>query len=101
MWRLFKNSRAPSARVKTDLEILRKEFMPELSAITAGGGTDYPARARISHEDFAKGLSKLARAINYPNFKNEVAAKNGRGRARVYSRVWSTLLELESGRVGE
>src|SRR5271165_7544223 len=75
------------ARVATDLDSLRKEFMPQLSPTISGEGTDYPFRAKISHHDFASGVSKLSEAINYSNFKNEVANKMGNQRAHAYSKV--------------
>ena len=83
------------ARAAADLDRLREQFMPELSPTKAKGGHDYPFRATISHEAFSNGLAKLGAAINYSNFKNEVAAKMGRRRAHTYSNVWSTLLEIE------
>ena len=50
--------------------------MPDLSVIMAGGGTDYPYRALISHKHFAKGLAEMGNDIHYSNFKNEVASKD-------------------------
>jgi len=86
------------ARVKSDLDRLRKGYMPELSDTIAGGSTDYPYRATISHEDFAKGMEKIVKAIHYDNFKTEVEAKMGSKRATIYHEVWSSLLELEKER---
>jgi hypothetical protein len=70
--------------------------MPELSLTKKGGGTDYPVRATISHEAFASGLAKLSAAIDYPNFKTEVAKKMGKRRAHTYSEVWSALANIEN-----
>ncbi len=39
----------------------------------------------------------LAKEIDYPNFKNAVAERQGTGRAHVYSDVWVTLLGLQEG----
>jgi hypothetical protein len=83
------------SRVEADIDRLREECMPSLSSTVTGAGTDYPYRATISHEDFAKALGAVARNINYSNFKNEVAKRMGPQRARIYSKVWSSLLELE------
>jgi hypothetical protein len=82
--------------VASDLDNLRASFVPGLSSTTTKGGTDYPYRATISHAEFAAGLAKLGEAINYSNFKNEVAQKMGSGRAHIYSKVWQDLVELES-----
>ena len=83
------------ARVADDLDRLRQEFMPELSPTITGGGTDYPYRASISHEDFSCGLSKIALSLRYSNFKNEVAKLLGHRRASLYGEVWSVLKRLE------
>ncbi len=82
------------ARVRSDLESLRAKFMPQLSETTSGQGTDYPYRATISHVDFAEGLAKMGRAIDYENFKSEVTRKMGRKRAHAYLKVWAAMAEL-------
>jgi hypothetical protein len=68
--------------------------MPELTAAT-GGGTDYPYRATISHEDFAEGMEKIVKDIHYGNFKDEVEAKMGSKRELIYLEVWSVLRKLQ------
>jgi hypothetical protein len=40
-------------------------------------------------------LGVVAGEIDYPNFKNAVAERQGRARSRVYGRVWNLLLELQ------
>jgi hypothetical protein len=84
------------ARVASDLDNLRKKFMPQLSSTVKGAGTDYPFRATISHVDFAAGLSKMAEAIHYDNFKSEVGKRMGRRREQAYHKVWHDLYDLES-----
>ena len=83
------------ARVASDLDRLREKYMPELSKTMNKQGTDYPYRGTISHEDFAKGMEKVVKAIHYGNFKAEVEAKMGSERERIYHEVWNTLLRLE------
>jgi hypothetical protein len=83
------------ARVASDLDRLREKYMPELSRAIKGQGTDYPYRATISHEDFAKGMEKIVKDIRYSNFKAEVEAKMGSKRESIYLEVWRTLLKLE------
>jgi ADP-ribose pyrophosphatase YjhB (NUDIX family) len=85
------------ARVASDLERLRKQFMPHLSATIIGKGTDYPYRATISHEDFALGMASISRQVDYGNFKNEIYQKMGSAREKVYSEVWGVLRNLETG----
>jgi hypothetical protein len=83
------------ARVAGDLDRLREKYMPELSATIRKAGTDYPFRATIGHDDFARGMAKIAKDIRYDNFKSEVAKKMGYDRAHVYGKVWCVLRELE------
>ncbi|MBZ5536317.1 MAG: hypothetical protein LAO31_10215 [Acidobacteriia bacterium] len=63
------------------------------SIVTKKG--DYPYRATVSHDDFAKGLARMARDIHYGNFKNEVEKEMGAQRERTYEEIWSLLRELE------
>jgi len=86
------------ARVASDLNRLREKFIPELSGTIKGQGTDYPYRATISHEDFAKGMEKIVKSIHYGNFKTEVETKMGSKRETIYHEVWSSLLKLEKER---
>ena len=65
------------ARVASDLDNLRTQFMPQLSPTIKGGGTDYPFRATISHKDFGVGLAKMGEAITYGNFKSAVGKEMG------------------------
>lgn len=83
------------ARVGSDLDTLRDHYMPNLSPTTTKGGTDYPYRATIRHKEFAAGLAKMGEAIDYSNFKSEVADKMGMKREGVYSQVWRVMQMLE------
>jgi hypothetical protein len=83
------------ARIASDLDHLRKKYMPELSGTVMGQGTDYPYRATISHDNFTRGMVKLMRDIRYSNFKNEALKKMGGKREEVYSKVWHDLQDLE------
>lgn len=82
------------ARVKQDLENLRQNYLPQLSATQAKGGTDYPWRATVSHADFAAALGKIAMDIDYSNYKNEVTARQGKVRASRYGKVWQALYDM-------
>ena len=82
------------SRVKGDLDTLRCEFLPELSPTIGHAGTDYPWRATASHEAVAAAAGRMVMAINYPNFKDEVATKQGHARAKRYGGVWSVLADL-------
>jgi 8-oxo-dGTP pyrophosphatase MutT (NUDIX family) len=82
------------ARVKNDLDVLRAKYLPDLSATVGNAGTDYPWRATVSHASFAAAISKLVADIDYGNFKNEVAVRQGKGRAKRYQKVWEALYDL-------
>jgi hypothetical protein len=84
------------ARVAADLEALRARYAPSLSPTVAHAGTDYAYRATIDPAAWAVALSNMALDVDYPNFKDEVARRQGTKRAHVYGEVWSAMLDLES-----
>ena len=87
------------SRVKSDLEALRKNFLPSLGAIVEGAGTDYRYRAKARRDDIGKALAQMVQQLDYENFKNEVVHKQGKYRANVYAKVWNVLYELQEGSV--
>ena len=60
--------------------------------IQAGGGTDYPFRARIDREEVALRVAEAVRDIHYPNFKATVAEDD---RHAAYLRVWAAMMEFQ------
>jgi len=82
------------ARIRNDLDVLRESYLPELKPTQARGGTDYPWRATASHADFAAAVGKIALDIDYGNFKNEIAARQGKARASRYGKVWQALYDM-------
>jgi 8-oxo-dGTP pyrophosphatase MutT (NUDIX family) len=86
-------------RVADDLDALRVRYLPTLSPTVEGAGTDYPFRATCAPEAWGEALGALGRDVDYPNFKDRVAALQGPGRARVYAGVWSQLRGLTPGRL--
>jgi hypothetical protein len=83
------------ARARGDLEALKERYVSKLGHILKGEGTDYQYRARVSREDLAKAMGKIIMDIDYSNFKDSVAEKQGHKRARIYGEVWGTLLGLQ------
>jgi len=83
------------ARARSDLETLKERYIPTLGHILKGEGTDYQYRAKVSREDMAEAMKRIIMDIDYPNFKNSVAEKQGRKRARIYGEVWDCLLNLQ------
>ena len=83
------------ARVRADLENLHKQFLPGLGPIQEDAGTDYRYRAKAKKADVAAALACLTESVDYANFKDEVAKRQGKGRAGVYGKVWSALYQLQ------
>ena len=82
-------------RVKQDLLNLepflpgiKKEVYTDLSA-------DYPYRANVPAGAWALAMARMSTEIDYDNFKNAVADRQGKKRANIYMGVWSHLLKLE------
>jgi len=83
------------ARAAEDLIALR-ERCPELSPVEEGGGTDYPFRAKASHEALARVMYGVVTDISYSNFKNRIKQTQGADRAHIYGQVWGTLLQISN-----
>ena len=83
------------ARDRQDLLNLEERYLPGLGEIEESGQGDYRFRARVPREVFAEALREIALDIDYPNFKNSVAARQGKARAGIYGEVWSKLMALQ------
>ena len=82
------------ARVRADLEAL-KAYVASMSEIREDRNADYWYRATAKHEDFAEAAAQLVRDIDYSNFKNQVAYKQGSNRSSRYREVSSVMYELQ------
>ncbi len=85
------------ARVKQDLLNLKERYLPGLQAIEETQYADYRYRVRVPREVFAEALRDIALDIDYPNFKNSVARRQGKARALAYEDVWQRLYGLQTG----
>jgi len=83
------------ARVKSDLEALQKHCLPGLGKIKENAGTDYRYRAKAPRGQVAEALAHLVQDLDYQNFKDEVANKQGKHRAAIYGKVWDVLYGLQ------
>ena len=81
------------ARVREDLDRL-SEILPGLEP-WHDPTADYAWRALIRRAEWGYALGVMAGEIDYRNFKNAVAEQQGTPRARLYSRIWSVLYELQ------
>ncbi len=68
--------------------------MPSLGPIIVGGGTDYAYRARVDSTSLASAIARMVEDVDYSNFKDTVAARQGVERAHVYGEIWSALRKL-------
>ena len=82
------------ARIRCDLETLRDRYLPSLDEIQESELSDYRYRAVVLRADFARALGRLALELDYPNFKAEVARRQGLDRAALYEEVWRMLAVL-------
>ena len=94
------NTLTVRARRKNDLETLRDRYIPEMTQIAVGAGTDYKYRAKGSRDALAAAHARIVQDIDYDNFKNSVARQQGYDRAHVYSKVWDVLYDLQDTEAG-
>jgi hypothetical protein len=84
------------ARVRSDLEALREQYLPGLKQIAENTGTDYRYRAKAPRDEVAEAIAQMLRRLEYDNFKNEVTKTQGKHRASVYGKVWNVLYDLQN-----
>lgn len=82
------------ARAAVDLDQLRDQYLPELEPTKAGGGTDYPFRARAPKVAVARAAAAVVNDIDYVNFKSRVR-KDDPDREHVYTGVWTALHRIK------
>ena len=80
------------ARVRGDAEQLAAAVD---QTVLETPSADYRFRVRMTKADWAGYVADRAGAIDYDNFKNAVADRQGRSRATIYGEVWATLLRLQ------
>jgi hypothetical protein len=81
------------ARAREDLEAL--EAVLGQVEIAETPDRDYRWRTTVSRRAWSGAAVLLMADIDYPNFKDEVARRQGAARAGVYHDVWATLLRLQ------
>lgn len=84
------------ARVRSDLEALRTQFLPELGEIHESKTNDYRFRTVAPRAAVAAAMASLATQLQYSNFKNQVAKVQGPARAHLYHGVWDVLYQLQT-----
>jgi hypothetical protein len=81
-------------RVRADLEALRSMYLPDASPISEDERADYRYRIQINAATFGATLSRVVGDIDYCNFKNAVAERQGLTRHDLYLLVWQVLHQL-------
>ena len=81
------------ARAREDIEALRRQI-PGIEPFSEPG-SDYRWRAFVLRSEWEEAISRLAAEIDYDNFKNAVADRQGYGRSHLYMEVWQALLKLQ------
>jgi 8-oxo-dGTP pyrophosphatase MutT (NUDIX family) len=86
------------ARVRSDLEALRDTYIPSLGDIKESLTNDYRFRAVAPRADVAAAAASLIADLDYSNFKNEVAKRQGVKREQLYHDIWHVLYQLQTGK---
>lgn len=79
------------SRTLGDLRRLRNHYLPQATAPSAQGGSDYPWRMHCGADELAQALPRIVADIDYGNFKDEVALMTGKARASRYGDVWQVM----------
>ncbi|WP_322470172.1 hypothetical protein SOM08_05205 [Hydrogenophaga sp. SNF1] len=83
------------ARVRSDLEALKAQYLPELGSIQESKVNDYRYRAVAPQAAVAAAMTRLIKDLDYANFKDEVKKCQGADRAHLYHDVWDVLYGLQ------
>jgi len=83
------------ARDRKSLDSLTKDTG---ATIIATPLADYPYRIAITNEQFSNWLSQQVLAIDYKNFKSEIANTRGFGFTKPLHKVWSAMHEVEDSK---
>ena len=85
------------SRVREDLVALQASVLPGMWAIQENAGSDYRFRALAPRKEVAAAMAEMVMQLDYDNFKNAVAKRQGKPRAQVYGEVWNVLYGLQKG----
>ena len=85
------------ARCASDLDRLRADCFPELGPNVEKPGRDYPVRAFTNRVDLAICLGRMAKTLDYSNFKDTVATRHSSERAHTYAKVWADCRAIQPG----
>lgn len=83
------------SRLKKDLQNLLQLTEKE-QVIHSWDGADYRYRIVVQQADFIDIMAKLALALDYPNFKSQIARlPDQREKLHAFHEIWSIMAELQ------
>ena len=84
------------ARARQDLVNLCRKVCLRNSLIEEWPDADYRWRLRVDYTELSGVFEALTDSIDYPNFKNQVAADPGQApKLPAYSQLWSSIHRLQ------
>lgn len=83
------------ARVRSDLEAPKAQYLPELGSVQESKVNDYRYRAVAPQAAVARAMARLIEDLDYANFKDGVKKRQGADRAHLYHGVWDVLYGLQ------
>ncbi len=84
------------SRLRKDLQNLLQLTGKE-HVIQAWDGADYRYRIVVPQSDFIEIMAKLALALDYPNFKSQIARlPDQREKLHAFHEIWSIMADLQS-----
>lgn len=106
MWTITRSGFYSTVQLETDpgLLVVRCRRRADMEAFARFANTelivfsrdrDYPYRVVVRHELWASFLAREALAIDYSNFKDEIALEDP-ARSWILGDVWATLMRLEA-----
>lgn len=83
------------SRIRKDLENLL-QLVRQDHEIHAWEGADYRYRVIVGQSDFIEIMAKLALALDYPNFKSQIARlPDQRNKLHAFHEIWSIMAGLQ------
>ena len=86
------------ARSRSDLEALCKNYVG-YHTIHTTADSDYRHRIWVEPMIWARAVENMAMAIDYDNFKDRVAERQGAERAAIYLEVWHDLYDIQRAEI--
>ena len=83
------------ARARGDLQVLKREYLPQLGTLTMKRSADYRYRATVKKAALAAAMRSIVTDINYADFKDAVCDRQGPAREEVYLGIWEAARRIQ------